>query len=170
MCFFFPYNICAFKNDILKHHTYVVYVCFFFLHQSKQKRNLFVLMVSDSGEVSVFLQGYRPLLVLMGNSLMWLHTLLSYMNEFLNAFLHCKHCWHKRALWCIVCTRSERKRETERERVELLWDEVRVQVMKRERERELGCLGWGQGSSNEDMSFVGMVKASKLWHCGDSCL
>lgn len=90
--FFFPYNICAFKNDILKHHTYVVYVCFFFLHQSKQKRNLFVLMVFDSGEVSVFLQGYRPLLVLMGNSLMWLHTLLNYMNEFLNAFLHCKHC------------------------------------------------------------------------------
>ena len=114
---------------------------FFFGHQSKQKRNLFVLMVFDSGEVSLFLQGYRPLLVLIRNSLMWLRTLLSYMNEFLNAFRHCKHCWHKPASWCIVCARAER------ERVGLFWDEVRVQVMKiweRERER-VGLFGMRSG-------------------------
>ena len=147
MCFFFPLTIsvplkmtywniihmwCVY---IYTHtHIYIYIYIFFFFHQSKQKRNVFVLMVFDSGEVSVFFQGYRPLLVLIGNSLMWLHTLLSYMNEFLNAFLHCKHYWHKPASWCIVCARAEGERE---------------------RERELGCLAWGQGSSNVDMSFVG---------------
>ena len=114
-----------------------IYIYIYIFHQSKQKRNLFVLIVFDSGEENIFLQGYCSLLVIIRNSLMWLHTLLSYMNEFLNAFLRCKHCWHKPTSWCIVCAHAKR----ERERVGLFWDEVRDQVMKiwvseRERERE----------------------------------
>ena len=38
----------------------------------------------------------------------------------------------------------------------LLHDALCVRAQReRERERELGCLAWGQGSSNVDMSFVG---------------
>ena len=106
-----------------------IYIYIYIFHQSKQKRNLFVLIVFDSGEENIFLQGYCSLLVIIRNSLMWLHTLLSYMNEFLNAFLRCKHCWHKPTSWCIVCAHAKRERES--------W----------------AILGWGQGSSNEDMSL-----------------
>ena len=120
------------------------YIYIYIFHQSKQKRNLFVLIVFDSGEENIFLQGYCSLLVIIKNSLMWLHTLLSYMNEFLNAFLRCKHCWHKPTSWCIVCAHAKRERES--------WV----------------ILGWGQGSSNEDMSFVGNDKVSKLWYSSDS--
>ena len=106
-----------------------IYIYIYIFHQSKQKRNLFVLIVFDSGEENIFLQGYCSLLVIIKNSLMWLHTLLSYMNEFLNAFLRCKHCWHKPTSWCIVCAHAKRERKS--------WV----------------ILGWGQGSSNEDMSL-----------------
>ena len=43
-----------------------------------------------------------------------------------------------------------------------------MSLREREREREMGYLGWGQGSSNENLSFVGNGKASKLWYSSDS--
>ena len=144
-----------------------IYIYIYIFHQSKQKRNLFVLIVFDSGEENIFLQGYCSLLVIIKNSLMWLHTLLSYMNEFLNAFLRCKHCWHKPTSWCIVCAHAKRERKSW---VILGWGQgsSNEDMSLREREREMGYLGWGQGSSNENLSFVGNDKVSKLWYSSDS--